>query len=81
MKSGSSRYGLVLFAVYLLFYGGFVAVNAIAPESMEATILSGLNVAVVYGFALIFGAVLLSAVYGFLCGDASRSRDVEGVQQ
>jgi hypothetical protein len=30
---------------------------------------------------LIFGAVLLSAVYGFLCGDASRSRDVEGVQQ
>lgn len=81
MMSGNSRYGLVLFAVYLLFYGGFVAVNAIAPENMEATVLFGLNTAVVYGFALIFGAVLLSAVYGFLCGDASRDRDVEGVQQ
>jgi hypothetical protein len=29
-------------------------------------LLSGLNVAVLYGFALIFGAVLLSAVYGLL---------------
>lgn len=66
MKSGSSRYGLVLFAVYLLFYGGFVVVNAVAPEKMEATVLFGLNTAV---------------VYGFLCGDASRDRDVEGVQQ
>ena len=81
MKSGSSRYGLVLFSVYLLFYGGFVAINAIAPESMESTVLSGLNIAVVYGFALIFGAVLLSAVYGFLCGDASRGGDADGVQQ
>ncbi|HAP07190.1 MAG TPA: DUF485 domain-containing protein [Planctomycetaceae bacterium] len=81
MKSDSSRYGLVLFFVYLLFYGGFVAINAIAPESMERTLVSGLNTAVVYGFALIFGAVLLSAVYGFLCGDVGRGGDAGGGEQ
>jgi uncharacterized membrane protein (DUF485 family) len=81
MKSDSSRYGLVLFFVYLLFYGGFVAINAIAPESMERTLMSGLNTAVVYGFALIFGAVLLSAVYGLLCGDVGRGGDAGGGEQ
>jgi uncharacterized membrane protein (DUF485 family) len=81
MKSDSSRYGLVLFFVYLLFYGGFVAINAIAPESMERTLVSGLNTAVVYGFALIFGAVLLSAVYGLLCGDVGRGGDAGGGEQ
>jgi uncharacterized membrane protein (DUF485 family) len=73
MASGSSRYGLILFTVYLLFYGGFVVINAFAPESMEKTLLSGLNVAIVYGFALIVGAVVLSAIYGVLCGDVSRT--------
>lgn len=61
-----SRSGLILFFVYLAFYIGFVGLNAFAPESMETVLLSGLNVAVLYGFALIFGAVLLSAVYGAL---------------
>ena len=60
MASGSSRSGLILFAVYLLLYGGFVAINAFAPNSMELTLISGLNVAIVYGFALIVGAVVLS---------------------
>jgi uncharacterized membrane protein (DUF485 family) len=73
MNSRNARNGLILFAVYLLFYGGFVFINAFAPESMEWTPFAGLNLAVVYGFALIFGAVILSAVYGVLCGDASGS--------
>ncbi len=71
MNSRNSRNGLILFAVYLLFYGGFVFINAFDPSSMERTPLAGLNLAVLYGFSLIFGAVLLSAVYGLLCGDAS----------
>ncbi len=75
MASGSSRYGLILFAVYLLLYGGFVAINAFAPDRMELTLISGLNVAIVYGFALIVGAVVLSALYGLLCGDLSRSSE------
>ncbi len=73
MNSRNSRNGLILFAVYLLFYSGFVFINAFDPASMERTPIAGLNLAVLYGFALIFGAVLLSAVYGLLCGDASGS--------
>ena len=73
MNPRGSRYGLILFFVYLAFYGGFVVINAFAPESMEKPLLSGLNVAIVYGFGLIIGAVVLSGIYGLLCGDASRS--------
>jgi len=66
MHINASRSGLILFFVYLACYVGFVGLNAFAPERMETVLLSGLNVAVLYGFALIFGAVLLSAVYGLL---------------
>ncbi|MFM7055830.1 MAG: DUF485 domain-containing protein [Planctomycetota bacterium] len=66
MNIKASRSGLILFFVYLAFYTGFVGLNAFAPARMETVLLSGLNVAVIYGFALIFGAVLLSAVYGLL---------------
>ena len=68
MNARNSRNGIILFAVYLLFYGGFVFVNAFDPTSMEKTPIAGLN-----GFALIIGAVVLSAFYGILCGDMSRS--------
>ena len=73
MNARNSRNGLILFAVYLIFYGGFVFLNAFDPASMEKTPVAGLNLAVLYGFALIIGAVVLSAVYGLLCGDASGS--------
>ena len=63
----NSRYGLSLFAVYLLFYGGFVLLNAFAPEAMERTPLAGVNLAILYGFALIAAAFLLALVYGWLC--------------
>jgi uncharacterized membrane protein (DUF485 family) len=77
MNPRSSRYGLILFVIYLVFYGGFVVINAFAPESMEKPLLSGLNVAIVYGFGLIIGAVVLSGIYGLLCGDASGSDSSE----
>ena len=73
MKPRSSGLGLILFTVYLLFYGGFVFINAFDPASMEKTPFAGLNLAVLYGFALIIGAVVLSAIYGVMCGDASGS--------
>ncbi len=62
----NARLGLVLFAVYLVAYTAFVGVNAFAPWVMDAT-LGRLNVAVVYGLALIGGAVVLAVVYAVLC--------------
>ena len=62
-----SRIGLILFAVYLLLYGGFVLLNAFAPEQMDRTPLLGVNLAVLYGFLLIIAAFVLALLYGWLC--------------
>lgn len=62
----NARLGLVLFAVYLLAYGSFVGMNAFAPQVMDV-VVGRLNVAVVYGLALIGGAVVLAVAYALLC--------------
>ena len=63
----AQRYGLVLFAVYLVIYGGFVLLNAFRPDLADERVLAGLNLAIVYGMALIFAAFGLAVVYGWLC--------------
>ncbi len=57
----------MLFAVYTVLYGVFVLINAFVPEQMDRIVWSGLNLAVLYGFALIVAALLISLVYGWLC--------------
>jgi uncharacterized membrane protein (DUF485 family) len=59
--------GLVLFAVYLLFYGGFVLLVVSSPEMLEVLPLAGVNLAIWYGFGLIAVALLLALVYGWAC--------------
>ena len=36
MQTRNTRLGLALFAVYLVFYGGFVLLAAFSPETMDA---------------------------------------------
>jgi uncharacterized membrane protein (DUF485 family) len=67
MASRNARIGLVLFTVYLLFYGGFVGLNAFSPSTMEALPLAGVNLAILYGFGLILAAFVLALLYGLLC--------------
>ncbi|MEW4530721.1 DUF485 domain-containing protein [Maioricimonas sp. JC845] len=67
MTTHAARTGLILFAVYLLFYGGFVGINAFAPQLMAITPVAGINLAILYGFALILVALILALLYGFLC--------------
>jgi len=67
MNSRNSRIGLILFFLYLLFYGGFVLINTFSPTTMEATPIAGINVAILYGFGLIVFAFVLALLYGFLC--------------
>jgi len=62
-----ARIGLILFAIYLVFYGAFVGLNAFAPWTMATTPIAGINLAVPYGFALIVLALVLAALYGYLC--------------
>ena len=74
----NTRLGLVLFLVYLLFYAGFVLISAFAPEQMETIVWAGLNLAVVYGFALIAIAFVMSLIYGLLCRQDDESSDQNG---
>src|SRR6476469_8240749 len=64
--SRNARVGLWLFAVYLLLYGGFMALNAFFPQQMAAAPLGGVNLAVLYGLVLILSAFVLALVYVFL---------------
>jgi uncharacterized membrane protein (DUF485 family) len=62
-----ARLGIVMFLMYFLFYAGFVTINLVAPLMMETIVLAGLNLATVYGFALIVVALIAALVYDALC--------------
>ena len=73
----NARLGILLFAIYLALYLGFVLINAWRADLMERIVLAGLNLAVVYGFGLILVAFLLALIYGVMCrgeGDESASQ-------
>ncbi len=63
----NARYGMVLFLAYLAIYAGFVGLNAFRPDIMELTPAWGVNLAVMYGLALIVIAMILALIYCFLC--------------
>lgn len=63
----NSRSGLWLFAVYLAAYLIFVGMAAYAPATMGQPTPLGPNVAILYGFGLILGAVVLAMAYMFVC--------------
>ena len=66
-RERNARNGMALFLVYLTFYGGFVALNAFWPKQMETTPIWGINLAILYGGALIIAAMILALVYSWLC--------------
>lgn len=63
-----ARLGMVLFLVYCAIYGGFVALNTLAPTAMERPGILGMNLAVTYGFGLIVLAIAMGLVYNAVCG-------------
>ena len=73
-----SRLGIRMFVCYLAFYALFVAINVFHPTLMERTLWRGLNLATVYGFALIVIALLQALAYDALC--RRHERRMNGVQ-
>lgn len=73
----NARLGVVLFLVYVLFYGLFVAMSAFRLDIMAKPFLAGVNLAVVYGFALIIGAFLMALLYMALCKSEQTSEETE----
>ena len=62
----NARVGMVLFVIYVIFYAGFVAICAFSFKTMQ-TEVGGVNLAIIYGFGLIFLALLLAVVYMLIC--------------
>ena len=61
------RLGIWMFVFYSLFYASFVAVNLLSPVAMATIVFAGLNLATVYGFALIIVAFVEALIYDALC--------------
>ncbi|GAB5403790.1 MAG: hypothetical protein Aurels2KO_20210 [Aureliella sp.] len=74
-EPSASGLGLTLFFLYAIFYFGFVLVNAFAATWAEWKPVAGLNLAILWGFALIGVACLLSLVYGLFSVDDSETAD------
>lgn len=71
----NTRYGLVLFSIYLAIYSAYVLINAFAPELMERSTW-GVTWAILSGFGLILAAFLLALIYGWLC--RANANDAQG---
>jgi uncharacterized membrane protein (DUF485 family) len=61
------RLGIWMFVFYSLFYASFVAINLLSPLTMAAIVFAGLNLATVYGFALIVVALIEALIYDAFC--------------
>ena len=67
------RLGILMFLFYLVFYAGFVGINLLTPLVMEQIVFLGLNLATVYGFALIVVALVEALIYDGLCRRKERA--------
>ena len=72
-----TRLGVWMFLCYSIFYAGFVAINLTSPNLMEKIVLAGLNLATVYGFALIIVALVLAIIYNALCGKEEQRQEAQ----
>ena len=62
-----AKLGIKLFWLYFLIYMGFVALAVFATETLKTPVLAGVNLAIVYGMALILFAILLGLTYNYFC--------------
>jgi uncharacterized membrane protein (DUF485 family) len=77
LVGANARAGMWLFGVYLMLYAGFVGLSAFAPGFMAREMLGGVNLAILYGMALIAAAVVLAFVYMGLCRRISDRHESE----
>ena len=72
------RLGLWMLLVYGILYVAFIVINVVSPAAMGVIVIGGLNLAIVYGFALIIIAFVLAIVYNWLCTRHEKSFETEG---
>lgn len=72
------RLGIWMFIFYALFYAGFVVINLTSPLLMEKIVFMGLNLATVYGMALIIVALIEALIYTTMCSREERRLEGKG---
>jgi uncharacterized membrane protein (DUF485 family) len=75
LAARQARLGLVLFFIYTAAYAGFMGLSAFAPDMMARPVLAGVNLAIVYGLGLIFGAGALALLYMLLSSGNARRHE------
>jgi uncharacterized membrane protein (DUF485 family) len=78
VSAANARAGLWLFFAYLALYAGFMGLAAFAPQTMGVPVLAGVNLAIAYGVGLILGALVVAAIYMWICGRNLRLAEREG---
>jgi len=62
----NARLGLIFFAIYAAVYAGFIGVCTFGYEAMGKPVFDGINLAIVYGMALILLAIVMAVIYMLL---------------
>lgn len=62
-----TRLGVWMFVAYTIVYGLFVAIGVANYEAMSSIVIADLNLAVTYGFGLIFLAIIMGLIYNWRC--------------
>jgi uncharacterized membrane protein (DUF485 family) len=72
------RLGLKMLAFYGTLYVIFIIINVAWPTVMGTEVVAGLNLAIIYGFALIVIAFLQAILYNWLCTRHEKAIEGEG---
>ena len=62
-----AKLGIKLFWLYCAIYTTFVGIAVFSTETMKKPVLAGVNLAIVFGMALIIFAIILGLIYNYLC--------------
>ena len=62
-----ARLGVVMFAIYMVVYIGFVLIGTMFPKALGVKFRGGQNLAFLYGMGLIVLAAVMGLIYNFFC--------------
>lgn len=71
-----TKIGIWMFLGYLIIYAAFIVINVTNPKLMGSNVGS-VNLAIVFGFGLIFLALVMALIYNALCGIVEQKGEKE----
>ena len=69
-----TRLGLIMMLIFAVVYFVFIVIAVTNPQLMAKDVGS-LNLAIVYGFAIIITAIVMALIYNYLCSRKEKADD------